>query len=75
MVGRSQRLTSMGKLDAKDRNSLPSGDFAGPDRSYPVNDPSHARNALSRVSEYGDPELKARVRRKVAEKYPDIKLD
>jgi len=65
----------MGKLDAKDRASLPKGDFAGPDRSYPVNDESHARNALARVSEYGDPELKARVRRKVHEKYPGIKID
>lgn len=65
----------MGKLDAKDRGNLPSGDFAGPDRSYPVNDASHARDALARVSEYGDPELKARVRRKVAEKYPGIKID
>lgn len=65
----------MGKLDAKDRNSLPKGDFAGPARSYPVNNEGHARAALSRVSEYGDPELKARVRRKVHEKFPDIKLD
>lgn len=65
----------MGKLDAGERNSLPKKDFAGPDRSYPVNDANHARAAVSRVSEYGDPELKARVRRKVAEKYPDIKLD
>lgn len=65
----------MGRLDAEERSSLPKKDFAGPDRSYPVNDANHARAAMSRVSEYGDPELKARVRRKVAEKYPDIKLD
>lgn len=65
----------MGELSSKSRDDLPGGDFAGPDRSYPINDSNHARAALSRVSEYGDPELKARVRRKVAEKYPDIKLD
>lgn len=65
----------MGKLDAADRSELPKGDFAGPDRSYPVNDEGHARAALSRVSEYGDPELKARVKRKVREKYPDIEVD
>lgn len=65
----------MGKLDTKDRAELPKGDFAGPDRSYPVSDENHARNALARVSEYGDPELKDRVRRKVREKYPDIKID
>lgn len=41
----------MAKLDAKKRNSLPKSDFAGPDRSYPVNDKAHARNALARASE------------------------
>ncbi len=41
----------MAKLSSKKRNSLPKGDFAGPDRSYPVNDKSHARNAKSRASE------------------------
>ena len=65
----------MSKLHAKERNALPGGDFAGPSRSYPVNDKNHARASLSRVSEYGDPELKAKVRRKVHEKYPDIKMD
>jgi hypothetical protein len=65
----------MGKLSASDRRDLPKGEFAGPGRSYPINDPDHARAALSRVSEYGDPELKARVRRKVHEKFPDIGQD
>ena len=41
----------MAKLSSKKRNSLPKGDFAGPDRSYPVNDKAHARNAKSRASE------------------------
>ena len=31
----------MAKLTTKKRNSLPKGDFAGADRSYPVNDKSH----------------------------------
>lgn len=62
----------MTKLTSGRRKSLPAGDFAGPDRSYPVNDRNHARAALSRVSEFGDPALKARVRAKVKEKYPDI---
>lgn len=62
----------MSKLTAKARAGIPTKDFAGPARSYPVNDEGHARAALSRVSEYGDSELKARVKRKVKEKYPDI---
>jgi hypothetical protein len=41
----------MTKLTAKSRDKLPKGDFAGPDRSYPVNDKAHARNAKSRASE------------------------
>lgn len=39
----------MGKLDAADRKALPSDEFAGPDRSYPVPDRSHASNAKSRA--------------------------
>lgn len=62
----------MAKLSTKARKALPSSTFAGPDRSYPINDPSHARNALSRVSQFGSPELKARVRAKVRRKYPAI---
>jgi len=41
----------MAKLTAAKRKALPTKDFAGPDRSYPVQDKSHARNALARVSE------------------------
>jgi len=60
------------KLTSADRKALPSQDFAGPDRSYPINDASHARNALSRVSEFGYPELKEKVRAAVRRKYPSI---
>ena len=62
----------MAKLTAGKRNALPGKAFAGPDRSYPVNDMSHARNALSRVSQFGTAELKARVRAKVHKKFPTI---
>lgn len=63
----------MAKLSSSKRNSLPSKDFAGPGRSYPINDASHARNALARVSQYGSPAVKAEVRSKVAHKFPTIK--
>jgi hypothetical protein len=62
----------MAKLDTKERKSLPTKDFAGPGRSYPINDPNHARNALSRVSQNGSPAEKAEVRGKVHAKYPEI---
>lgn len=41
----------MAKLDANARKRLPAGDFAGPDRSYPVPDKSHAANAKARASQ------------------------
>jgi hypothetical protein len=62
----------MAPLTTKTRNALPTKSFAGPDRSYPIQDASHARNALSRVSQHGSPELKKEVRAKVAKKYPGI---
>ena len=64
----------MTKLTAKARNKIPAKDFAGPDRSYPVEDASHARNALARVSQHGSPALKAKVKAKVHRKYPGIKM-
>ncbi len=59
------------KLNAAKRNALPASDFAGPGRSFPVNDLSHARNALARASTH--PELKAHIRAKVHKKFPGIK--
>lgn len=61
-----------GKLTTEARNNLPSSDFALPGRRYPIENPSHARNALARVSQHGDAEEKAKVRAAVHHKYPDI---
>lgn len=41
----------MTALTTKARKKLPSKDFAGPDRSYPVNDKSHAANAKARATQ------------------------
>jgi hypothetical protein len=38
------------KLTSKQRKKLPAKDFAGPGRSYPVEDAAHARNAKARAS-------------------------
>ena len=62
----------MGVLTSAARKKLPGKDFALPGGRYPVNDPNHARNALARVSQYGTPEEKAKVRAKVRSKYPGI---
>lgn len=63
----------MGKLKAKQRNALPAKDFAGPYRSYPINDASHARNALARASQHASPDVAARIRAAVHRRYPGIK--
>ena len=62
----------MAPLTTGRRNSLPAKEFAGKGRSYPIDTPARARNALSRVSQFGYPELKAQVRAKVHRKYPGI---
>jgi len=41
----------MARLTTKGRKALPKKDFAGPDRSYPVEDKSHAKAAKSRASQ------------------------
>lgn len=62
----------MAKLTTEERKKIPTKDFAGPDRSYPIEDASHARNALARVSQHGSPAVKAEVRAAVHNKYPAI---
>lgn len=41
----------MSKLTSKGRNRLADSKFAGPDRSYPVNDKAHAANAKARATQ------------------------
>ena len=63
----------MAVLSARARRRLPDSSFAIPeDRAYPIQDKAHARNALARVSQYGTPEEKRRVRAAVKRKYPNI---
>lgn len=59
----------MAALTSSARNALPSADFAGPDRSFPIEDASHARNALSRAHFAPNP---AAIRAKVHAKFPGI---
>lgn len=59
------------KLTTKARKAIPTKDFAGPDRSYPIEDRSHAANAKARVANKS-PALKARVDAAVDRKYPGM---
>ncbi len=51
----------MAKLTAAARKKIPASKFAGPGRSYPVEDRSHAIAAKSMASRFASPSLKARV--------------
>ena len=73
------------RLSAAQRRALPDKDFALPGKgdgpkgkqagSYPIPDEKHARSALSLVSQHGTPEEKAKVRAKVAKKFPGIQQE
>lgn len=41
----------MAKLTAAKRKKIPTSKFAGPDRSYPVEDKAHAANAKARATQ------------------------
>jgi len=60
-------------LTTKTRKALDDSDFALPGRRYPIHDLAHARNALARVSAYGTPEEKKKVRAAVYRKYPELR--
>jgi hypothetical protein len=63
----------MADLTSGERKQLKSSDFALPaQRKYPIENRSHARNALARVSQYGTEEEKRKVRAAVKRKYPDM---
>jgi hypothetical protein len=60
------------KLTTERRDEIPGGEFALPNRRYPIHDESHARAALS-MAHYATPAEQAEIRAKVRAKYPDIK--
>lgn len=62
----------MAKLTTATRSAIPGQDFALPGRRYPIEDASHARNALSRVSANGTPAEQSMVRSKVKSKFTGI---
>lgn len=62
----------MAKLTTTRRNDLPGKDFAGPGRSYPIPDKSHAANAKARASQFATPAVKAKVDAAVARKFPGM---
>ena len=74
----------MAKLSARQRQKMPSSNFALPGKgegpqgkgagAYPIDTAARARNALARVAQHGTTQEQATVKRKVAAKYPGIKV-
>jgi hypothetical protein len=66
----------MADLDANQRKHIKDSNFAEPEkRKYPMEDKTHARNALSRVAQNGSKEEQKEVRENVEKKYPSLKKD
>ena len=61
----------MARLTTAARKRIPSSEFAGPGRSFPIQDKSHARAALSMAHYAADP---AAIKAKVHDKFPNIKI-
>lgn len=62
----------MAKLTAATRKKLSGKVFALPGRRYPIEDASHARNALARASANATPAEQETIKRKVHAEYPGI---
>jgi hypothetical protein len=58
----------MARLTAAQRNALPASDFAGPNRTFPIEDATHARAALS-LKRFGPAK---KIESKVRSKFPGI---
>jgi glycerol-3-phosphate dehydrogenase len=72
--GSRDAAREVAKLTAKARKKIKPKNFALPKKkAYPIQDKSHARNALARVSQHGTPAQKKKVRAAVKKKYPSIK--
>lgn len=64
----------MPKLTAKARKSLPAKAFAGPDRSYPIPDKSHAANAKARATQAVNAGRMSKAEEKKINRKADAKL-
>lgn len=63
----------MSKLTSSERKHLESSEFAEPGkRKYPVDTKNRARNALARVSQFGNASEKKQVSAAVHRKFPAI---
>ena len=60
----------MARLSTAKRDALPNSAFAGPNRTFPINDREHAIKA-EQLGRPG-PQLRAKIDAKVAKKFPGL---
>jgi hypothetical protein len=75
-------MLDMARLTTRARKGLSKSQFALPGKgegaegkgagSYPINDPAHARAALSRAAQHASPSERATIKAKVKKRYPSI---
>jgi len=66
----------MAVLSSAQRKRLSSQEFVFPkERKYPIEDESHARNALARAAQHLGSSGEAKVRAAVKRKYPSIAIE
>lgn len=64
----------MAKLSSGARKKMSLGDFALPaKKAYPIEDISHARNALARAAGNASSSEQSKIRAAVHRKYPSVK--
>ena len=66
-------LSMQGREHIKSKNfAIPKGNGPGDTGKYPIHDAAHARNALTRVEQFGSSSEKSKVHSAVAKKYPGL---
>lgn len=66
----------MAVLSSAQRKRLSRNEFVFPgERKYPIEDESHARNALARAAQHLGSSGQAKVRAAVRRKYPNISVE
>lgn len=72
----------MSKLTASERKKIPGKEFAGPDRSFPIEDKSHAEAAIrdapialhaGSIDATEEHEITARAREKLGKRHPSTR--
>lgn len=65
-----------GKLTKKQRDSIPTKYFAGPNRSFPVEDKGHVRSALGHLKDsHYSPAQKREIRRNIERREKQLGME